>query len=60
MDEQELNEALAVARASFQSFLKDQEVLISEHDRLLTEHGFVLEVVHLPDADPAEIGRAHV
>ena len=54
MDELELKEAFAAARVSFQSFLEEQEALISEHDRLLTEQGFVLEVVHLPDADPAE------
>ncbi len=45
---------LDAARTMFAGFQDQQDAAICDLDRLLREHGFVLEVVHLPKADPAE------
>jgi hypothetical protein len=50
----DLQHALEAARTVFTAFQDQEDAAISDLDRLMREHTFVLEVVHLPDADPAE------
>jgi hypothetical protein len=45
---------LEAARTMFTAFQDQQDAAIRDLDRLMCEHAFVLEVVHLPKADPAE------
>lgn len=46
--------ALEIARSMFTAFQDQQSAAVSELDRLMRERAFALEVVHLPNADPAE------
>lgn len=54
MNDPNIESDLAAARAMFTAFQDQQDAAISDLDRLMREHGFALEVVHLPKADPAE------